>query len=300
MGDWNLHSINWHCRFAGQRDEIWLTKFFKFHEKNQGGLFFLRKPLFRQEWFRDLPVLNGAAYVPFNVHQGTYCFRAQLVAKRTANELKKKKNTARPIRLISESLADRIGLSFKKRPKCYRIKIYRLLVDPIYRISPITRIVFFIFILKITENIILNWINKKVNFYFTSNMPSLHPSSHSPLISARETISCHSSLLWVRRLLGEETFATSLILVFFFFHFGKRAVIFLKLLRRSFTYRTLLHSLQISSTSSSGRAAEKWSNRMPMEGSLPERATKGSMKCSRETTGFLCLTRWFISLHNSM
>ncbi len=91
MGDWNLHSINWHCRFAGQR-EIWLTKLFKFHEKNQGGLFFLRKPLFRQEWFRDLPVLNGAAYVPFNVHQGTYCFRAQLFAKRTANEFQKKKH----------------------------------------------------------------------------------------------------------------------------------------------------------------------------------------------------------------
>ena len=65
MEDWNWDSIDWHCRFAGQR-EIWLEKFFKFHEKNQGGPLFLRKPLVRQEWFRDLPVLNGAAYVPFN------------------------------------------------------------------------------------------------------------------------------------------------------------------------------------------------------------------------------------------
>ena len=250
MEDWNWDSIDWHCRFAGQR-EIWLEKFFKFHEKNQGGPLFLRKPLVRQEWFRDLPVLNGAAYVPFNVHQGTYCFWAQLVAKRTANEFQKRKaplgrcawlrqghEKFHKSNKIFESLAERIGLSFKKRPKCYWIEIYRLLVDPIYRITRITRIAFIIFILKITENTILNWINQKLKFYFTSDMPS----SDSPLISARETISCRSSLLWVRKLLGEGTFSTSLILVFLFFSLVSALWYFWKLSRRSFTFGTLLHS----------------------------------------------------------
>ena len=190
MEDWNWDSIDWHCRFAGQR-EIWLEKFFKFHEKNQGGPLFLRKPLVRQEWFRDLPVLNGAAYVPFNVHQGTYCFWAQLVAKRTANEFQKRKaplgrcawlrqghEKFHKSNKIFESLAERIGLSFKKRPKCYWIEIYRLLVDPIYRITRIPRIAFIIFILKITENTILNWKNKKQNFILP---PTCHHSIHHPI-----------------------------------------------------------------------------------------------------------------------